>query len=107
MSQIRTKWYVNALIEQDDLHHTEGQRGLQNLARLANALGYRDLQHYGQFERNVCLGDIFEFLQDNRGAIEALQGWIQTQQSDTWTTNLKQCIDDHSAVNSDEGDELA
>jgi len=78
---------LNEFIDQEGLYHTEGRRGIENLARIVNTLGYQDPQRYGQF-RGASLGDIFTFLEDNPGAIEALVEWIGQQQSTDWAEAL-------------------
>lgn len=70
------------LIEVEKLDRTEGPKGVENLAKLVHFMGYSDFQHYGQLRGGACLGDILEFLEDNPGAIEALQNWIREQGSD-------------------------
>lgn len=89
------------LIEQESLDRTEGRKGVENLATLVHFLGYSDFQHYGQFNRSgAALGDIIEFLEDNPGAIKALQNWIRDNGSDgtDWDENIKSELDDNEAL---------
>lgn len=70
---------VEKFYSDNDLHSNEGRRGVENLSLLCRQLGYEDPSYYGQFVNgghSGCLGDIFEFLEDNPGAIEAIQEWI-------------------------------
>jgi len=67
---------VEQYIEQEKLYNTEGRRGVVNLCKLVSALDYRDPQYFGQLERGACIGDLICFLEDNSGAIQALQEWI-------------------------------
>lgn len=55
---------------------SEGTAGVKNLARVCSSLGYQDFQHYGQFEPGSSYGDIFAFLEDNSGAIDAIFTWM-------------------------------
>ncbi len=70
---------VEKFYSDNNLHSNEGRRGVENLSLLCRQLGYNDPSYYGQFVNDGhsgCLGDIFEFLEDNPGAIEAIQEWI-------------------------------
>lgn len=66
---------------------SEGRPGVENLCKLANALGYKDRQHFGQFQGG-CIGDLIEFLEDNSGAIEAIKEWISGIEAPEWKENL-------------------
>ena len=80
---------LSKYIDQEGLHRTEGEQGVKNLAKLVNALGYSDfINRYGQMAGGACLGDIFVFLEDNPGAIEALIGWIGCRKSPEWSAAL-------------------
>lgn len=57
--------------------HNEGQRGVENLARLCRVLGYRDPTYFGQFDHDGSYGDLINFLEDNSGAVEAIKEFIQ------------------------------
>ena len=65
-----------ALLDQHNLHHNEGRRGVVSLCKIARSLGYKDPQYFGQLETDACIGDLIEFLEDNSGAIEAIKEWI-------------------------------
>lgn len=70
---------VEKFYSDNDLHSNEGRRGVENLSLLCRQLGYEDPSYYGQFVNgghSGCLGDILEFLEDNPGAIEAIQNWV-------------------------------
>ena len=74
---------------EENFGRTEGMAGVENLAMLCRDLGYEDPSWYGQFRekdsgKTGCLGDIFEFLQDNPGAIEAICTWIAEQRIPKW-----------------------
>lgn len=55
--------------------HFEGERGVEDLAKLVRVLGYNDSQYFGQFQGG-CIGDLIYFLEDNPGAVEAILNWI-------------------------------
>ncbi len=80
---------LHRYIDQESLTSFEGQRGVKNFAKLVNALGYSDsINRYGQMAGGACLGDIFVFLEDNSGAIEALVEWVGSQNSPEWIETL-------------------
>jgi hypothetical protein len=76
MSKTTKEQLIKSL--KDGFLRFEGSEGVKNLARLSSALGYKDINYYGQFEPGVAYGDIFAFLEDNPGAIEVLFDWIIT-----------------------------
>lgn len=82
-----------AYMEKKFLSH-EGRRGLENLAKLCSALGYKDSSYYGQLQGGAALGDIFEFLQDNSGAINAIVEWVDAQKNAEWEDGLKTAMAD-------------
>lgn len=85
---------LNRLIEQymdqEGLNSIEGERGVRNLAKLANALGYQDFNRYGQMPGGACMGDIFAMLEDCPGAIEAIIDWAKSRNVPEWKESLKQ-----------------
>lgn len=81
---------VDRFLEQENIYSTEGARGVRNLAKLVNALGYSDFNRYGQQPGGYALGDIFTFLEDNSGAIEALIEWIKTRRNPSeWLDSIR------------------
>jgi hypothetical protein len=84
---------IEAFRCQNNLERTEGMTGVKNLAKLVNALGYSDFSRYGQMPGGACMGDIFEFLSDNSGAIDALIEWIGTRNIPEWTEALSSQIE--------------
>jgi hypothetical protein len=75
-------------MDQESAHNFEGRRGLTNFAKLCQALGYVDKQHFGQLAANASIGDIVNFLEDNSGAFEAMIDWIKEFAADEWNENL-------------------
>lgn len=72
--------------EWTDEHSTysnEGARGVDNLRKLVQAIGYRGRYNYGNNE------DIIEFLTDNSGAVEAIREWIVEQNLPKWCESLE------------------
>lgn len=63
--------------------NTEGNRGLQNLCKVACAIGYTDPTRQLINNDGSCVGDLLCFLEDNPGAIDALLEWI--------TENMEEC----------------
>lgn len=78
------------LIEEFNEHNpgNEGRRGVENLCRLARALGYKDRNYFGQLDHDCSIGDLIEFFEDNSGAIEAVKEWISGVESPEWKANL-------------------
>ncbi len=61
----------------------EGERGVENLRKLVQAIGYRSQYNYGNNE------DIIGFLTDNPGAVEAVRNWIIEQNLLEWRENIE------------------
>jgi hypothetical protein len=74
--------------DEKKMHCHEGSRGVENLCRLVNTMGYQDAMHRGQFAQDGCHGDLIEFLSDNPGAIEAIINWIGDQDQEEWKENI-------------------
>jgi len=77
--------------DQQEIYRFEGRKGIENLSRIARALGYTDPQFFGQF-KGGCIGDLLVFLEDNPGAMEAVVKWIGEQYSTEWQAALKSKI---------------
>lgn len=96
---------VERFMDQEGMNHLEGQRGVKNIAKLVNALGYQDFSRYGQQPGGYCLGDIFAFLEDNSGACEALVEWISSRRSPEWSEALKsRLVEDNEDDDGEEDD---
>lgn len=79
---------ICAFENEKKIYTSEGDTGVQNLCRLVRAIGYEDPMFYGQFDYGVAYGDLFEFLRDNSGCIEAIKRWIGEQNVREWKDNL-------------------
>ena len=55
----------------------EGKRGAESLARMARALGYKDLLYFGQISHDCSWGDFIEFLEDNGEVCEMIKNWVR------------------------------
>lgn len=68
-------------IEQEGIHHTEGERGVRNLTKIVKALGYQDLN---------------AFFADNSGAIEAVVGFVYrwVPRNEDWSEALQAQLTD-------------
>ena len=81
---------ASRFLDQEGIYSIDGRSGLENLALLCKGLGYEDtLNQYGQFVKERTgqygqLGDIFEFLEDNPGAIQAIFDWVDEQNIPEW-----------------------
>ena len=80
---------LNQFRDEQNLHNTEGRRGLVALCRIVGALGYKDSTYFGQLDSNASIGDLINFLEDNSGAIEAITNWIEEQNIPEWTESIK------------------
>ena len=85
---------LDDVLQQKEIYRFEGEQGTRNLARIAGMLGYHDTQYFGQFE-DGCYGDLFEFFNDNPGAIEVVVEWIRDQLQEQkpggeWYESLKE-----------------
>jgi len=75
--------------------HFEGRRGLENLCKLIEALGYRDtLQYFGQLNNGACIGSLTDFLEDNSGCIEAMITWISKMNNPEWRESIKSSLNE-------------
>ena len=81
--------YLQQFIDEQNLHRTEGRRGVVNLCKIAAAIGYKDPQYFGQMERGAVLGDLICFLEDNPGAVSAIMEWIERVGGDEWDEQLE------------------
>jgi hypothetical protein len=71
-----------------ETYSTEGNTGVKNLCRIANAIGYKDTMYFGQFHQNGSYGDLINFLEDNPGAVDAVKEWIIDQNCEEWRDNI-------------------
>jgi len=80
-----------AILRNEKIERTDGERGIENLNKLAKMLGYNEdgFKYGSSLER---------FLQDNQGAVEALVDWIEENQH-YWVAELEEYMPE------DEGDE--
>jgi hypothetical protein len=72
---------VDKYIDDHQLYHFEGERGVDNFEKLVKQLGYQSVFGHGPIE---------SFLADNPGAIEAMIEWIKTRPSPEWKQALEQ-----------------
>jgi hypothetical protein len=55
---------------------TEGTRAVEDLAKMANALGYRSRFSHLQLNNGCFVSDILNMLEDNPGMVEAMYQFI-------------------------------
>lgn len=70
---------LEAYMAQEQMHHMEGRRGVENLCQIAAALGYKDPMYWGQLTSKATVGDLIMMLEDNSGMIEAMVEWIKSR----------------------------
>jgi hypothetical protein len=103
--QVNFNTVFNRYIDQENLHQTEGRRGLINLCRMARALGYNDFAESGRLNSTACLGDLTLFLEDNPGAIEAVFEWISNSNCKDWAENLDYLVLDNEEEDEEDDEE--
>ena len=83
---------VERFIQQQELHRTEGRRGVENLCKLVQSLDtqYKDRQYFGQLNNGTSIGDLILFLEDNSGAVTAIIEWISEQNNNQWKQLLNE-----------------
>lgn len=89
------------ILEDKKIHRFEGESGVKNLAKICRILGYQDFQSYGQFLHDGtygAYGDIFAFLEDNPGCIEAMVEWMKDHLD---------CYEEHLNPDGDEDEEAS
>jgi hypothetical protein len=85
---------LEKFLDQENLHRTEGRKGVENLCKLVNTLGYKDRMYFGQLSNSCCIGDLIDFLEDNSGCIEAIYNWIGEQKVPEWKEKLQSEIEE-------------
>ena len=76
MSERTVAELLDAYMDQENMHNMEGRRGVENLCKIARALGYKDPMYWGQLTSTAAIGDLVMMLEDNSGMIEAMVEWI-------------------------------
>lgn len=76
MSDRSVSQLLDAYMDQENMHNMEGRRGVENLCKIARALGYKDPMYWGQLTSTAAIGDLVMMLEDNSGMIEAMVEWI-------------------------------
>lgn len=74
---------LDRAIDENKLFRTEGRKGVENLCKIVQMIGYVDKQYFGQFEGG-SFGDLIEFLEDNSGAVQAIIEWIKEEGDDNY-----------------------
>jgi hypothetical protein len=67
---------LDIYMEQEKMTRMEGRKGVENLCKIARALGYKDPMYWGQLTSTAAIGDLIMMLEDNSGMIEAMLEWI-------------------------------
>ena len=96
---------LEQLMDQENMVSLEGRRGVANLCRIARALGYESPTYGGQVDSGAYLDDLFLFLEDNSGAIEAVIEWIGDQRSSEWNENITDLLHERNDDEDDDNDD--
>lgn len=78
--------------QQNKMYRLEGRKGVENIAKLVEDLGYKDPMHFGQLNNGACIGSLINFFEDNPGALEAVFDWIREQRSPEFYEKLQESI---------------
>ena len=89
MEQLIEKWQ-----QRNEAFSVEGRKGVVNLCRLVNVLGYADPMYFGQMAPDASIGDLVCFLEDNPGAIETIINFIGDSGVLEWQENLQDEVSD-------------
>ena len=96
---------MDAYLDQREYYNFEGRRGVERLCQLVGDLGYRDPQHSMQLTRTACVGNLLMFLEDNPGAIEAIENWVRDINSKEMVSSLADVTDTSALCEDDDEDE--
>lgn len=76
------------------MHSFEGRKGVENLCKIAGALGYKDSLRTMSLRNGSCVGDLLAMLEDNPGLISTIIGWIQTKDFSEFRDPLERLVND-------------
>ena len=96
---------MDAYLDQRGYYNFEGRRGVERLCQLVGDLGYRDPHHSMQLTSTACVGNLFMFLEDNPGAIEAIVNWVRDISSKEMVSSLADATDTSALCEDDEVDD--
>jgi hypothetical protein len=80
------------------------ESGAEGLAGMARELGYRSRFGQLQFNNGATASDLFEFFQDNPGAVDAVLTWVLDEGRDSDGNELSD-EDEDEETDEDEEDE--
>jgi hypothetical protein len=89
---------IQEFVDDNDLHPFEGDKGVENLNKVARAIGYEP--------HGFAYGSSLEvFLSDNPGACEAILHWMGEQNVQDWKDNIESELPEKDEQDDDEDDE--
>lgn len=91
---------MNKYCEQERIYRFEGEAGVANLAKIVEAIGYKDPNYNWTLRNGASVGSLVNFLEDCPGAIEAIHGWIVEFASPEWKEQLQELV----AVDEEDGE---
>lgn len=93
-----------AYISQESMFNMEGDRGVDNMCKLVEAIGYKDPQFFGTLSNGASLGSLQRFLADNSGCLQVMVEWIQSNNVPEWAESLKTHLDNPPEDEDEEGE---
>lgn len=75
----------------------ESERGVKNLCKIAEDIGYRDPFRQLIYDNGACAGSLLYMLSDNPGLQQVMVEWIEDNMNDDWA--------DYLVVEDDESEE--
>jgi hypothetical protein len=75
---------LEAFVDQENLHNLEGPRGVANLTKIVEVLGYKNPSSVNLMGFTTGKDALIRFLEDNPGAQEAIYTWISEQTTLEW-----------------------
>lgn len=68
---------MNISLEELQSLRTEGEIAVQDLAKMAEMLGYKEKFGHLQCKNGAYITNFLNFLEDNPGAVEAIHKWVE------------------------------
>lgn len=93
---------LDAYMDQERMHCNEGRRGVENLCKIAGALGYNDRGQSGGLSNGSSMAGLFSFFEDNSGAIEAVLNWIRSRNFSEFREPLEALVPEDDGYENEE-----
>lgn len=84
---------MDKFCDQERIYRLEGETGVANLAKIVEAIGYKDPQYNWTLRNGASIGSLVMFLEDCPGAVEAINNWIREFAAPEWVEQLQEHLD--------------